>query len=78
MPSCHRSPLSPWPWAELPVIEYIFNYPGMGYLLYQGIINSDYALIQGVVSVMILGIALAVLIIDLLYPLIDPRIRYGD
>jgi len=58
------------------IIEYIFNYPGMGYLLYQGIVNSDFALIQGVAAAMILGIALAVLIIDLLYPLIDPRIAY--
>ena len=29
------------------IVEYIFTYPGMGYLLYQGIVNSDYTLIQG-------------------------------
>jgi peptide/nickel transport system permease protein len=58
------------------IVEYIFTYPGMGYLLYQGIVNTDFALIQGIVYYLILGVALAVLIIDLLYPLIDPRITY--
>ena len=58
------------------IVEYIFTYPGMGYLLYQGIVNSDFNLIQGIVFYLILGVSLAVLIIDLLYPLIDPRITY--
>jgi peptide/nickel transport system permease protein len=58
------------------IVEYIFTYPGMGYLLYQGIVNADYTLIQGIVYFLIVGVALAVLIIDLLYPLIDPRISY--
>jgi peptide/nickel transport system permease protein len=48
----------------------------MGYQLYQGIVNTDYALIQGIVYFLIVGVSLAVLIIDLLYPLIDPRISY--
>ena len=58
------------------IVEYIFTYPGMGYLLYQGLINTDYTLIQGIVYFLIVGVALAVLIMDLLYPLIDPRITY--
>lgn len=58
------------------IVEYIFTYPGMGYLLYQGIVNNDYPLIQGIVFILICGVATAVLIIDLLYPLIDPRITY--
>ncbi len=58
------------------LVEYIFAYPGMGYLLYQGILNSDYTVIQGVVFVLIMTTATAVLLIDLLYPLIDPRITY--
>ncbi len=58
------------------IVEYIFTYPGMGYLLYQGIVNNDYPLIQGVVFVLIFGVAAAVFVIDLLYPLIDPRISY--
>ncbi len=58
------------------IVEYIFTYPGLGYLLYQGIVNSDFNLIQGIVFYLILGVSFAVLIIDLAYPLIDPRISY--
>ncbi|MCB0160239.1 MAG: ABC transporter permease, partial [Caldilineaceae bacterium] len=59
------------------LVEYIFAYPGMGYLLYLGIVNNDYTLIQGIVFVLILGTATAVLILDLLLPLVDPRITYA-
>ncbi|MCB0112733.1 MAG: ABC transporter permease [Caldilineaceae bacterium] len=59
------------------LVEYIFAYPGMGYLLYLGIVNTDYTLIQGIVFMLIVGTSTAVLILDLLYPLIDPRITYG-
>lgn len=58
------------------LVEFIFSYPGTGYLLYLGISNGDYTLIQGVVFVLITATAFAVLLIDLLYPLIDPRITY--
>jgi peptide/nickel transport system permease protein len=58
------------------LIEFVFAYPGLGYLLYQGIINSDYNLIQGIVFVLILATSTAVLIIDLIYPILDPRITY--
>ncbi|HLZ30656.1 MAG TPA: ABC transporter permease [Chloroflexota bacterium] len=58
------------------LVEYLFAYPGMGYLLYEGIVTNDYALIQGIVFILILTTATAVLIIDLIYPLIDPRISY--
>lgn len=58
------------------IVEVIFAYPGLGFLLYQGILNSDFNLIQGVVFYIILGVSLAVLVIDLAYPLIDPRITY--
>ena len=58
------------------LVEYIFAYPGMGYLLYQGIVTNDYALIQGIVFILILTTATAVLLIDLIYPFIDPRISY--
>jgi peptide/nickel transport system permease protein len=58
------------------LVEFIFSYPGTGYLLYLGLSNGDYTLIQGVVFVLIAATAFAVLLIDLLYPLIDPRITY--
>jgi peptide/nickel transport system permease protein len=58
------------------LVEYLFAYPGMGYLLYQGIVNNDYTVIQGITMMLIIATATAVLIIDLIYPLIDPRITY--
>lgn len=58
------------------LVEIIFTYPGVGHLLYQGILNSDFTLIQGIVFYVIVGVSLAVLILDLTYPLIDPRITY--
>jgi len=58
------------------LVEVIFTYPGVGHLLYMAILNSDYTLIQGIVFYVILGVSVAVLILDLTYPLIDPRITY--
>ena len=59
------------------LVETYFVYPGMGYLLYYGVVNGDYALMQGIVYILILTTATAVLVIDLSYPLIDPRITLG-
>jgi peptide/nickel transport system permease protein len=58
------------------LVETIFAYPGMGYLLYVAIMGGDYTLIQGVVFILILATALTVLFLDLTYPLLDPRITY--
>lgn len=58
------------------LVEYIFAYPGVGYLLYQAILNSDYPVIEGIVFILILATATAVLLLDLLYPFLDPRISY--
>lgn len=58
------------------LVEYVFSYPGTGFLLYRAITSADYTLIQGIVFLLILITALAVFIIDLTYPLIDPRITY--
>ncbi|MBM4440518.1 MAG: ABC transporter permease [Candidatus Rokubacteria bacterium] len=57
------------------IIEVIFAWPGIGRLLYEGIFQRDFPLVQGVVIMagfMIVGINLAV---DILYAFIDPRIR---
>ena len=58
------------------ITEIVFSYPGIGTLLYGAINSGDYNLIMGVVSLSVIGIAGATLIIDLIYPLFDPRIRY--
>ena len=56
------------------LVEVIFIYNGMGSLLLSAIRNNDFFLIQGAMFILIVTSALAVLIIDLSYPLIDPRI----
>jgi len=58
------------------IVEYVFAYPGVGMLLYSGITQSDYNLVMGITILSIIVIATAVLIIDLIYPVFDPRIRY--
>ena len=56
------------------LVEVIFNYNGMGTLIFTAIREQDFNLIQGTSFILIVTSALAVLIIDLSYPLIDPRI----
>jgi len=56
------------------LVEVIFSYPGMGYRLYQAIQSKDFFVIQGIVLVLSISIAVTMFILDLLYPLIDPRI----
>ncbi|MFQ6546870.1 ABC transporter permease [Aestuariibius sp. 2305UL40-4] len=58
------------------LVERIFAYNGMGKLLYDAILDQDFPVIQGVSYVIILMTALAVFIVDLIYPFIDPRIRH--
>ncbi len=58
------------------LVEVVFGYPGIGSLLYKAISGSDYFVIYGIVFIVILAISLATLIIDLVYPLLDPRITY--
>src|SRR5580765_8058899 len=59
------------------LVEVVFGYPGIGSVLYNAIKDFDYYLIQGIVFTIVVSIALATLFIDLAYPLLDPRIRYG-
>ena len=56
------------------LVETYFVYPGLGKLLFYAITNGDYTLMQGIVYILVLTTATAVLLIDLIYPLIDPRI----
>jgi peptide/nickel transport system permease protein len=58
------------------ITEIVFGYPGVGMLLYRAIINGDYNLIMGITMFSIVGITTAMLIVDLTYPLLDPRVRY--
>jgi peptide/nickel transport system permease protein len=58
------------------ITEIVFSYPGLGYLLYNAITTGDYNLIMGITLLSIVAITTAILIIDLLYPLLDPRVRH--
>ena len=60
------------------LVEAIFSYPGIGTLLFAAIAGKDYFVIQGIVLMLIIALAGALFVIDLLYPLLDPRIRYTD
>jgi ABC-type dipeptide/oligopeptide/nickel transport system permease component len=57
------------------IIEVIFAWPGIGRLLYEGIFQRDFPLVQGVVMEAGIMIVLINLIVDILYAYIDPRIR---
>ena len=58
------------------LVEVIFGYPGIGTLLFQAVRENDHFLIQGIVFTVIVALGLATLILDLFYPLLDPRISY--
>ena len=58
------------------ITEIVFGYPGLGMLLYNSVIRADYNLIMGITMLSIVGITTAILIVDLTYPLFDPRVRY--
>lgn len=57
--------------------EIIFSYPGVGTLLQSAILSSDYNMIMGCVTISIVAVSTATLIVDLVLPFIDPRIRYS-
>ena len=58
------------------LVEVVFAYPGVGTVLYRAVQTFDYFVIYGVVLMVILAIAVVTLILDLVYPLLDPRIAY--
>jgi peptide/nickel transport system permease protein len=58
------------------IMEVVFGYPGMGTLTLQAVLGNDYSLIMGIAIFSIVGVATSVLILDLIYPLFDPRVRY--
>ncbi len=57
------------------VVESVFAWPGVGRLIYQGIIGRDYPLVQGCLLIGGLIVIIMNLVVDLLYAVIDPRIR---
>ena len=58
------------------LVEVIFGYPGIGTVLFQAIRENDHFLIQGIVFTVIIALGFATLLLDAIYPLLDPRISY--
>jgi peptide/nickel transport system permease protein len=58
------------------IMEVVFGYPGIGSLTMNAVYQNDYAMIMGIAIYSIIGVAIAVFIMDLIYPLFDPRVRY--
>ncbi|MEV7522406.1 ABC transporter permease [Streptomyces sp. NPDC091371] len=59
------------------ITERIFNIHGVGYQLYQGILRNNSPTVVGFVTILVIVFLLANLLVDLLYAVLDPRIRYA-
>jgi len=59
------------------VTEVVFSYPGLGFLALQAINNRDYFLLQGIFLFVIVGVLVANFLIDIVYVMVDPRVRLG-
>lgn len=58
------------------LVELVMGYPGLGTLLARSINQLDYFMIYGIVFVIVVAIAVTMFIMDMIYPLLDPRISY--
>jgi peptide/nickel transport system permease protein len=59
------------------VTETIFAWPGMGYLFINSLQRSDYPVLMGILMLIAVGVVVAQLVVDILYTVLDPRIRYS-
>jgi len=57
--------------------ETVFNWPGIGRLMYDSVMRRDYPVLQGLFLVFAVSVVLANLVVDLIYGYIDPRIKVG-
>ena len=57
------------------ITEILFGYPGLGTMTYSAVLQADYNLLMGTITISIIAVATSTLIIDLIYPIFDPRIR---
>lgn len=59
------------------ITETVFAWPGLGLLSIQAVTSSDYAVLQGVMLVIMFFYVVTSFLVDMLYAVVDPRIRYG-
>jgi peptide/nickel transport system permease protein len=57
------------------LVEYVFNYPGVGYMLLNAVKSEDYALMEALFLLITVAVLLAILVSDILTALLDPRTR---
>ena len=60
------------------IIENIFGIPGLGFEYLTSITNRDYTTIMGITAFFSILLLISILIVDLIYSLIDPRIKVGE
>jgi peptide/nickel transport system permease protein len=65
-----------WILAGSFVVEIVFGYPGLGQVLNNAIAAHDYPVIEGISLIMVLMVSTALLLLDLILPVLDPRIGY--
>ena len=58
------------------IVEIVFAWPGMGRLLMDAIMKRDYPLLMGIFLVLAVSISVTMIVVDIVYAIIDPRIRY--
>jgi len=58
------------------VIEVVFSWPGLGLLTFKAALSGDYPVIQGTVVLITAAVVIINFIVDIVYAIIDPRIRY--
>jgi len=58
------------------IMEVVFGFPGIGSLTMAAVLRNDYSMIMGIAIYSIIGVAVTVFLVDLIYPLFDPRVRY--
>ena len=66
-----------WFVANAVVVETVFSWPGIGWLVTRAILNSDFPLVRGCVLVLAIFVILGSLCADLAYAYVDPRVRLG-
>jgi peptide/nickel transport system permease protein len=57
------------------IVETVFNYPGIGFLLLNSINTRDFVVVQGVVLFMVFLVIAVNLLVDILYTMVDPRVQ---
>jgi peptide/nickel transport system permease protein len=60
------------------LVEYVFSYPGVGYMMLQAVLNEDYPLMQTLFLFITVAVLVAVLLVDAVTVLLDPRTRSGS